>query len=459
MTTITIWGTSDIHGFLPTSLGLEPTDISAASHGSAGILSGAAIRHAHGSEHTLLIDAGDYYFGSPYATFAHCVRANDTQTTQPAQTDGGSAFLSPLTKSALICGYDAMAPGNHDFDHGVGVLRAQQPFLGEKLVCCNVFDLSGTRIFPAYRILELADVSVAVIGAVTGALPQLTAFANTADIIVDDAVQCIADAVHEVRKQVDLVILAYHGGIERDMADGRPTQYDTGEDQAYRILDSIQGIDGMICGHQHRTAYGESHGALYVQPGYQGEFVGAMRFELEADHSIRSHSASLFDTTALDPEHALDVQSNLALREAFNLPRYRRWLEGPIDVSHFAQYVTDKTGIRSYRYTWRDGCCKPFETARSTSPRISVETFKRSFPSPYALSVFRLTEEEYQALAERDIIAWSGSQHPRPETLGGYRVITNDPQAFPAYRLERCSVDNVFDEYIAQVADSTRYAA
>lgn len=415
MTTITILATSDLHGFLPDTLADGPGDPSAAHGHAAGILAGYAARQATGAhDTTLLIDAGDYLLGSAYATFA----------TRSAEKE------SPLTRVASTFGYTAMALGNHDFDHGIALPASQNPYLHERLLCCNVTDEEGHPIFRPYRLVQVQNIRVGIVGAVTGALPQLTAFRNTRNIRVLDAVESIRTTVGRIRADVDLLIVAYHGGIERDMTSGRPTQYDTGEDQAYRILSTIPGIDGLICGHQHRTNHGECHGIPYVQPGYQGNSVGIITYELEEGRTGRHETAMLHPTThGLEPVDPTTTD--------LQLDEYRTWLDQPIDTGRFGEYITLKTGIGLQRFAWR----------KTSDGTTTIREFHHSFPKPYTASVFHLTREELQTCINQGLI--HTDMNPATEApLGGYQVITNTPEAFPTYRLESRTVDNLFDEYL-----------
>ena len=59
----------------------------------------------------------------------------------------------------------------------------------------------------------------------------------------------------ELRKlQSILVIVAYHGGFERDLDTNEAYVVDTGENLGSKIINNIKGIDCLITAHQHRTS-------------------------------------------------------------------------------------------------------------------------------------------------------------------------------------------------------------
>ena len=327
-----------------------PGDPSAANAHAAGILAAHAAKRMTGvDDATLLIDAGDYLLGSAYATF----------TARSAERE------SPLTRVASACGYTAMALGNHDFDHGTALPASQNPHLHERLLCCNVTDEEGHPIFHPYRLVQARGIRVGIVGAVTGALPQLTAFRNTQHIHVLDAVESIRTTVNRIRADVD-----------------------------------------------------------------QGNSVGFISYQFKERRISRHETAMLHPTT--DKLEPLDPTTmNLKLDE------YRTWLDQPIDTGRFGEYITLKTGIRLQRFIWR----------KTSDGTTTIREFHHSFPKPYTVSVFRLTWEELRTCTDQGLI--QADMIPATEApLGGYQVITNTPEAFPTYRLESRTVDNLFDEYL-----------
>lgn len=55
-----------------------------------------------------------------------------------------------------------------------------------------------------------------------------------------------------LKQEADIVVVCYHGGFERDLQTGKPTEALTGENEGYQILTKIPGIDVLLTGHQHR---------------------------------------------------------------------------------------------------------------------------------------------------------------------------------------------------------------
>ncbi len=58
------------------------------------------------------------------------------------------------------------------------------------------------------------------------------------------------DILTRLRQSVDLLIVAYHGGFERDLQTGLPTESLTGENEAYQLVEEYKDyIDALVTGH------------------------------------------------------------------------------------------------------------------------------------------------------------------------------------------------------------------
>ena len=46
----------------------------------------------------------------------------------------------------------------------------------------------------------------------------------------------------KLREEADLVVVAYHGGFEKDLETGEPTELLTGENEGYDLLEKFLGL-------------------------------------------------------------------------------------------------------------------------------------------------------------------------------------------------------------------------
>lgn len=123
---------------------------------------------------------------------------------------------------------------------------------------------------------------VCVVGVTTHYIPNWEKAEHIQGIQFANAYTTLKYWVEEIRsvEKCDLLIAAYHGGFERDLETGEPTERLTGENQGYEMASQIDGIDVLLTGHQHRVLTGEIEDCLVIQPGNNGNFYGEINLEL-----------------------------------------------------------------------------------------------------------------------------------------------------------------------------------
>lgn len=395
MKQITILATSDIHGY------------TTAASGQGGFSTLAALFSQ--AEAPILIDNGDMLVGSPLATYYN------------------STFdVSPVIQQMNELGYDVMVPGNHDFDYGIAFLQRQAAAFNGAYLCANVVSETDQPLFSPYTVIERGDVKVGIIGVITKAMPQICSYSKIGELKFLDVVTTVKKWLPIVENQADIVILSYHGGIERNLQTGKPTQYDTGEDEVYRLLQEFPAVNGLICGHQHRHTSGIYRDTVYVQPGYRGEFVGEMTFQLDDQLQLQKRTAQLLPNTASTSKCQL-VHEDAA---------YASWLQQPFAVSTLLHYLQEE-------YTY------DFYLLDIGSPAPVMKELLDSFKPPYTLLTYHLSRAELASyLADCSHLLTNMPNKADALTEDSYRVISNT-QLFPAYRIEQQHIHNVFDDCIS----------
>ncbi|QIK70625.1 hypothetical protein G7062_10060 [Erysipelothrix sp. HDW6C] len=332
-------------------------------------------------ENTILIDNGDFFIGSPHATYWNH-QAGENQ----------------LVKIANTIKFDAMVPGNHDFDYGLDFYLDRVSELDMPVIACNIFDNQDNHLFEPYTIITKGKQRIAIIGAVTSNLSQLTSFANTKDLRCQSAPQWIAKYVEALRDTVDVIVVSYHGGIECDLSTGHETQYQTGEDEAYKIARSITGIDILICGHQHRENSG------YVKDCH----VIQVPDRLKKIAEITSHAPYALSWVI--------PQSRIREDEAYN-----KWLESTVDTRHLEAFVRQ----------FLNGDVYDFELEDNT-----VQAMITAFSSVYPMRAYTYNGFELASF-------------PWCTVRDDACIVTN--RQLDAYRLSAFTVANIFDLYYHHV--------
>ncbi len=214
----------------------------------------------------LFLDAGDCISGTPLSTIYKG---------------------RPIFEIMSTMGYDAVAVGNHEYDHGWQLIEEFREIARFPLLCANARSPTGALLGDApSRVFEVAGVRVGVLGLITEQVPRLTVTSASAGCTFEDPIEAARRLVPELRKRSDVVVLLTHLGVEADAA----------------LAGAVPGIDLIVGGHSHtelRQAL-EVGSTRIVQAKCYGERVGIVDLVWDADEGrITQFDARL---VTIDPE-------------------------------------------------------------------------------------------------------------------------------------------------------------
>ena len=291
--TLTVLATTDLHGHIFPHDYLEGR---AAERGLAKVAS--YIKQVRARQpHTLLLDCGDTFQGTPLAYLS---------------AEKYSAELNPMVAAMNALGYDAMAPGNHEWDFGLRTLwrlkeEAQFPWLAANVVSTYH---DSRRDFPPYVIRRFGGARVAILGMVTPAVPRWNPPSHAVGYEFRDLVETARRYVPALRKKADVVIVIVHAGLGRDPETGaRREELYPEEDRVWDIAEQVPGIDLILFGHSHRELEGKQIGAaLLVQPRFWGQSVAEVELTLTRDAGRWRVAAKRSRLVPMDASVAPDPQ-------------------------------------------------------------------------------------------------------------------------------------------------------
>jgi 2',3'-cyclic-nucleotide 2'-phosphodiesterase / 3'-nucleotidase len=265
-TTLKIIYTSDIHGnAMPIVYGTnEPSNLGLAKY--ASIVKQVRLNN----KHVFVIDNGDLIQGTPLMT--HYVKSHVEKE-------------NPMVGIMNRIGVDVGVIGNHEFNFGKKVLLNAIQESNYPWLSANLVNEDGEPYFGKPYIIKTLEngLKIAIVGVTTHYIPNWETPAHIEGIRFNDALETLAYWVEHIHRveMPDLVIASYHGGFERDIDSGEPTEALTGENQGYAMCQKIKGIDILLTGHQHRILTGEINGVLVAQPGNNGMMYGDIDVEFE----------------------------------------------------------------------------------------------------------------------------------------------------------------------------------
>lgn len=264
---IQILATSDIHGYV------MPTKFGHAINEPLGLAKIATIiEEKRQQAPTLLIENGDFIQGSPLTYYQYKYEANEANA---------------MIELANAMHYDAAVFGNHEFNYGHKIFEQAVKEANYPYLAANIVDDNGKSITQPYMIKEVDGVRLAVLGVTTQFVPVWEAPEHITGIHFEDAFNATKQWVTYLKQneQYDVLIVAYHGGFERDFTTGELIEADSGENVGYRICKEIDDIDILISGHQHREIATTLFGKSVIQPGTKGVCLGeiTLTVTLEGD--------------------------------------------------------------------------------------------------------------------------------------------------------------------------------
>ncbi len=169
----------------------------------------------------LLLDAGDTLHGLPFATL-------DKGTT--------------VARLMNLAGYDAMTPGNHDFNYGTDTLRKLANIMHFPLLSANITKKdSGENLFSRHTIIDKNGVKYGIFGLSTPETAYKTNPNNVSTIEFGNPVDAAQEEVTALKEAgADVIVALSHLGIDA-----------SSEFTSKLIAEKVEGIDLIVDGHSH----------------------------------------------------------------------------------------------------------------------------------------------------------------------------------------------------------------
>ncbi|AKI96860.1 5'-nucleotidase C-terminal domain-containing protein [Kosmotoga pacifica] len=277
---------------------------------------------------TVILDTGDLIQGTPLEYY-HAKIDNEP--------------IDPMVLVMNHMGYKASVLGNHEFNYGMAVLEkaiseANFPFISANIV------KKGTDepYFKPYILFNVSDgeniITVAYLGLTTKFIPNWEEPKHIEMFDFLDPVEVAKKYVPMLRDVADVVVVGYHGGLEKDPKTGEPTEELTGENQGYQLIEEVPGIDVLLTGHQHREIATTINGVVVSQPRNWGKAVGKVDIILEMTDDkweITSKEVTTISAKTVDADPEV-----LALAQPYE-DKVQKWLIQPVGIATGDFYIDD----------------------------------------------------------------------------------------------------------------------
>ncbi|MDD4842614.1 MAG: 5'-nucleotidase C-terminal domain-containing protein, partial [Sphaerochaetaceae bacterium] len=233
------------------------------------------------------IEEGD---GVGYAKLATLVKMGRSVTNKNLLLDAGDVthgttltnLFNGETVGVLLdmLGYDAVVPGNHDFNYGkdrlIEAAKIAEMYSNLRVLAANVLDETGKQVFQPYQLYSYDGFVVGVIGASTPDTATKTHPKNIQGLsfMSDEVVYGAQALVDEVDKRSDYVIVLAHLGLDEDGSVGITSKM---------IAENIDGIDLIVDGHSHTVLENgmKVEDTWIVSAGEYMKYVGVVELKVE----------------------------------------------------------------------------------------------------------------------------------------------------------------------------------
>lgn len=246
--TLTIMGTTDLHGSAFNWNYFQDAEYDDAAHNDIGLAKVAtlveAVRAQRGRDNTLMIDAGDTIQGTPLSYYFARIAPI---------TDGN---VHPMAAAMNQIGYDAAALGNHDFNYGIALLRTFAGQLDFPLLGANALDAAtGLPAFSPYVIKTVTvagekPIRVGILGLTNPGIAIWDRASVAGQMTFPGLVEQAGIWVPRMRAAgADVVVLAAHSGATTSSSYGDALPYP--ENASTLVARQVPGIDAILVGHSH----------------------------------------------------------------------------------------------------------------------------------------------------------------------------------------------------------------
>ncbi len=250
-TTITILGTSDLHGRIyPYEYAIDSYDDDT---GLAKLATLIKQERAIAPD-ALLIDCGDTVQDNSADLF------NDLP-------------IHPMIEGLNFLNYDVWTIGNHEFNYEKAFLEKNVATFKNSVLSANILKTDGTYFVKPYEIFEVNDVRVAIVGMTPPHVTQWEASApeHFEGLTFPGTVEQSKKVIAELEGKYDVLIGAFHLGPEGEH----------GYEGSIAIAEACPEYSVIFCGHAHSKYNEVINGVHLIEPGPWGWALAKAVIKLE----------------------------------------------------------------------------------------------------------------------------------------------------------------------------------
>ena len=281
--TITILGTSDLHGNI---WGFSYEDSTETTNNGIARLYTYISQVRAENPNAILIDNGDAIQGT--------IMTDDLFNKYPEKEH-------PMMTVMNYMGYDAMTLGNHEFNWGISTMQTILSQAQFPVLAANVRTADGEFLTGAgWTIVEREGLKVAIIGVVTPDIPIWDGGKEGIDDCTFEAANtAVKAAIAEIGDQADLIVVSAHMGMYAEFDE------ENGSDSAQKIIDDNPEIDVLLAGHMHIVVNEKQGNIVIGAPRNSGREIVRFDVTVGADKEVVDATVEIVDMENYEPSQEI----------------------------------------------------------------------------------------------------------------------------------------------------------
>lgn len=312
-----------------------------------------------------------------------------------------------MVEAMNIMGFDAMTPGNHDFNYGYDRLIELKKMAEFPLIAANVVkEADNSTDFESYVIYTMDNgLKVGIFGLATDETKYKSHPDNTIGIEFTDSVEAGKKAVKQLKDEnVDFIIALVHLGDDA-----------SSDNTSIKLAEQVEGIDVIVDGHSH-TELQEGNmvnDVLIVQAGSYTKNIGIVKLEFE-DKEWTKYEARL-----MPYEEAKDLAAD---QEILDIIEEIKLINEPIVSVVVGKTLVELDGLREHARTGETNLGNLITDAMRDSTGvdiaftngggirasieagdITIEDILTAFPFTNTLAIIEVTGAELMAALEHGV--------------------------------------------------------
>ena len=409
MSQIAFYILSDVHGFIfPTDFSSRGKDLPMGLLKANHLIEQDCVHY----DDSVKIDNGDFLQGSPLCNYLVSKLKSSLPLTSIYNRLGfdfgnNILLLTFITiDSTIVTGKVGIVntisvininilsvfPPNNPADIPIpqaNIIENTQPFTGQGI---HYFKVNG--------------LTIGTIGLTTQYIPHWEKPDYIKTLTFNSAFHTLKSELPTLREKSDIVVVSYHGGFERDLDSGIPTEALTGENEGYDILSQFSdSIDVLITGHQHRDIATIKNQTAIIQPGTK---VGKIVIEYTHDKKVLIKECKLMNVhnnTSFKPN-----DEDIVLRN-----QLEDWLDTQIAELPYAMRINNSFEARksphafvnllNYILLEKSGadiaCTALFDSANGFDEKVTMRDIINNYPFPNTFKVIELSGKDIKLAIER----------------------------------------------------------